>query len=114
MVGFCIPKVFSVSRCLCGESVLPKPLDNSADEYAVSTSTSSKSPAPHSLASSARYVARQPILTGDEKVFGYELLFRDGMENCFRGTDANAAALSTVDHSMLIGFDVLCGGRHAF
>jgi hypothetical protein len=25
-------------------------------------------------------VARQPILTKDEKVFGYELLFRDGVE----------------------------------
>jgi hypothetical protein len=27
------------------------------------------------------FVARQPILTKDEKVFGYELLFRDGVEN---------------------------------
>jgi EAL and modified HD-GYP domain-containing signal transduction protein len=81
---------------------------------AVTTSTSSQSAARHSIESSARYVARQPILTGDEKIFGYELLFRDGVENCFRGTDVNAAALSTVDHSMLIGFDVLCGSRHAF
>ena len=29
------------------------------------------------------YVARQPILTVDEKVYGYELLFRDGVENHF-------------------------------
>jgi c-di-GMP-related signal transduction protein len=42
------------------------------------------------------------------------LLFRDGVENCFRGLDAEAAARSTVDHSMVIGFDVLCGGRRAF
>ena len=27
-----------------------------------------------------QFVARQPILTADEKVFGYELLFRDGVE----------------------------------
>jgi len=36
------------------------------------------------------------------------------VENFFTGTDADAAARSTVDHSMLIGFDVLCGGRRAF
>ncbi len=28
-----------------------------------------------------RFVARQPILTGDQKIFGYELLFRDGLKN---------------------------------
>ena len=32
-----------------------------------------------------RYVARQPIFDRDEKVFGYELLFRDGLENAFHG-----------------------------
>lgn len=62
----------------------------------------------------SRYVARQPILTREEQVFGYELLFRDGLENCFTGRDLNAAARSTVDNSMLIGFDILCGGRRAF
>lgn len=71
------------------------------------------SPAPPADPSN-RYVARQPILTGEEQVFGYELLFRDGTENCFRGLDLNAAARSTVDNSMLIGFDVLCAGRRAF
>lgn len=33
-----------------------------------------------------RYVARQPIFDRKENVFGYELLFRNGLENCFRGT----------------------------
>ncbi|PYV82402.1 MAG: hypothetical protein DMG93_12050 [Acidobacteria bacterium] len=37
------------------------------------------------------YVARQPILTADEKVFGYELLFRDGVEDYFREKDVDAA-----------------------
>ena len=29
-----------------------------------------------------KYVARQPILDREEQVFGYELLFRDGLVNC--------------------------------
>ena len=61
-----------------------------------------------------RYVARQPIFDREEKVFGYELLFRDGMENAFRGVDADAASRSTLDSSLLMGLDVLCDGRRAF
>jgi c-di-GMP-related signal transduction protein len=59
-------------------------------------------------------VARQPILTADEKVFGYELLFRDGIEDYFRHTDADAASRSTLNTAMLLGLDVLCDGRRAF
>lgn len=61
-----------------------------------------------------RFVARQTILTADEKVFGYELLFRDGVENFFSGVDADLASRSTLDTSMLIGLDALCDGRRAF
>jgi EAL and modified HD-GYP domain-containing signal transduction protein len=61
-----------------------------------------------------RYVARQPILTADEKVFGYELLFRDGLENCFTGSDLEGASRGTLDSSMLMGLDMLCDGRRAF
>ena len=60
-----------------------------------------------------RYVARQPIFDREEKVFGYELLFRDGLENCFRG-DSDEASRSTLDSSLLMGLDVLCDGRRAF
>ncbi|MBZ5721334.1 MAG: EAL domain-containing protein [Acidobacteriia bacterium] len=63
---------------------------------------------------SVRFVARQPILTADEKVFGYELLFRDGVENYFNATDPEAAARSTLDSSLLLGLDVLCDRRYAF
>ena len=63
---------------------------------------------------SARFVARQPILTQDEKVFGYELLFRDGVESYFCSNDPEAASRSTLDTSLLMGLDVLCGGRRAF
>jgi len=59
-------------------------------------------------------VARQPILNRDEQVFGYELLFRDGIENIFRASDADAAARSTLDSTLMMGFDVLCDGQRAF
>ena len=61
-----------------------------------------------------RFVARQPILTKEEKVFGYELLFRDGVEDYFRATDPDAASRDTLDSSILLGLDVLCGGQRAF
>jgi len=61
-----------------------------------------------------RYVARQPIFDREEKVFGYELLFRDDMENAFHGGDADVASRSTLDSSLLVGLDVLCDGRRAF
>jgi EAL and modified HD-GYP domain-containing signal transduction protein len=62
----------------------------------------------------AQFIARQPILSSDEKVFGYELLFRDGVENYFQHTDADAASRSTLNTSMLLGLDVLCDGKRAF
>lgn len=61
-----------------------------------------------------RFVARQPILTGDEKTFGYELLFRDGIEDYFRAPDSEVASRSTLDTSLLMGLDVLSDGRRAF
>lgn len=61
-----------------------------------------------------RYVARQPIFDREENVFGYELLFRDGLENAFTCSDLDAASRSTLDSSLLMGLDVLCDGRRAF
>ncbi len=61
-----------------------------------------------------RFVARQPILTADEKVFGYELLFRDGVEDFFRSSDADAASRSALNTSVLLGVNVFCDGRRAF
>jgi c-di-GMP-related signal transduction protein len=59
------------------------------------------------------YVARQPIFDCNEQVFGYELLFRDGVENAFHG-DADQASRATLDRAFLMGLDVLCDGRRAF
>jgi c-di-GMP-related signal transduction protein len=61
-----------------------------------------------------RFVARQPILTKDEKVFGYELLFRDGIEDYFCPKDAEAASKIMLDSSLIMGLDVLCNGGRAF
>jgi EAL and modified HD-GYP domain-containing signal transduction protein len=60
-----------------------------------------------------RYVARQPIFDREEKVFGYELLFRDGLANAFSG-DTDEASRATLDRSLLMGLDILCDGRRAF
>jgi c-di-GMP-related signal transduction protein len=64
-----------------------------------------------------RFVARQPIFDREEKVFGYELLFRTGLENSFLSVDADAAdeaSRATLDSSLLMGLDVLCDGKRAF
>lgn len=64
----------------------------------------------------ARYsfVARQPIFTTDEKVFGYELLFRDGVEDYFRAQDPDLASRKALDTTMQMGLQTLCDGRRAF
>jgi c-di-GMP-related signal transduction protein len=59
-------------------------------------------------------VARQPIFTREEKVFGYELLFRNGVDDYFQNPDVEAASRSTLNTSILMGLDLLCDGRRAF
>jgi c-di-GMP-related signal transduction protein len=88
-----------------------------ADTQKVTAPSSALNPEPGKPApKTATFVARQPILTADEKVFGYELLFRDGVEDFFNGSaiEADAASRSTLNTSMLLGLDVLCDGRRAF
>lgn len=70
--------------------------------------------AAQAAASGFSYVARQPILTVDEKVYGYELLFRDGVENQFRETDADSASRRTLDTSLQMGLELLCDSRRGF
>jgi c-di-GMP-related signal transduction protein len=62
----------------------------------------------------ARYAARQPVLTMDERVFGYELLFRSGTENHFSCADGSDATRSVIDMSSLLGLGVLCDNTLAF
>ena len=60
-----------------------------------------------------RYVARQPILDRAQDVFGYEILFRNGVEDYFNA-DPELAARSTLDSSLLFGITTLCHNRRAF
>jgi EAL and modified HD-GYP domain-containing signal transduction protein len=63
--------------------------------------------------SGQRFVARQPILDRSQKVFGYELLFRNGIEDYFNA-DREMAARSTLDSSLLFGLNTLCHNSRAF
>jgi EAL and modified HD-GYP domain-containing signal transduction protein len=68
-----------------------------------------------SIAKAKRHhAARQPILTRNQDVFGYELLFREGVENYFSSSSPEAATHSILDTSTLLGLDVLCDGHAAF
>ena len=60
-----------------------------------------------------RYVARQPILDMHGRVYGYELLFRDGPETAFRG-DGDHATRTMLDNTVLFGLEKLTGGLPAF
>ena len=59
-------------------------------------------------------IARQPILTGDEEVVGYELLFREGRDERGFASDSENATSATIDTLLLVGLGVLCDGRIAF
>ena len=60
-----------------------------------------------------RFVARQPVLDRSQKVFGYELLFRNGLEDYFH-SDPELASRSTLDSSLLFGLSTLCHNSRAF
>ncbi|HSZ64511.1 MAG TPA: HDOD domain-containing protein [Terriglobales bacterium] len=60
-----------------------------------------------------RFVARQPIFDREQNVFGYEILFRNGVEDFFNA-DPEMAARSTLDSSLLYGINTLCDNRRAF
>ncbi len=73
-----------------------------------------KTSASHQLAlPGQRFVARQPIFDRSQNVYGYEILFRNGLENYFNA-DPELASRSTLDSSLLFGVDTLCDHRRAF
>jgi len=59
-------------------------------------------------------VARQPILTANETVVGYELFFREGPGQNRFTSDAESATSTTIDALNMVGLDVLCDGHPAF
>ena len=62
------------------------------------------------------FIARQPIFDRHRHVYGYELLFRAGQENCFTpGTDGDTATSSLISDTVGIhGFSELTSGKKAF
>jgi len=61
------------------------------------------------------FVARQPIFTRTKKLFGYELLFRTGMNNAFPDLDGDVATSNLLSSSFFsVGIDRIAGGRKSF
>ncbi len=65
------------------------------------------------LAGGLCYLARQPIMDLRARVHGYELLFRAGPEESFRG-DGDMATRSILDNAVIFGLEKLTGGVPAF
>jgi c-di-GMP-related signal transduction protein len=65
------------------------------------------------LAAFTHYVGRQPILDQSQQVFGYELLFRSGMDNSFTA-DPEQATRQMIDNVLLFGLDALTPSAKAF
>jgi EAL and modified HD-GYP domain-containing signal transduction protein len=59
-------------------------------------------------------LARQPILTKDEQVEGYELLFRENQEDNRFNADFENATSSIIDTLNIMGLDAICDGRLGF
>jgi EAL and modified HD-GYP domain-containing signal transduction protein len=61
------------------------------------------------------FVARQPIFNRKKKLFGYELLFRSGMNNAFPELDGDVATSNLLSSSFFsVGIDRIAGGRKSF
>jgi c-di-GMP-related signal transduction protein len=60
-----------------------------------------------------KFVARQPILDVRRNVIGYELLFRSGWENAFRG-ESDDATRQMLDNCMWMDIDALTSHTLAF
>ena len=71
-------------------------------------------PAQPAAEKSSPCIARQPILTKDEDVLGYELFFHQSQEDRRFTSAANDATSATIDALSVMGFDTLCDGRVAF
>lgn len=59
-------------------------------------------------------ISRQPILTEEETVIGYELFFRENADQNNSSPDTESATSATIDMLNFMGLGVLCDGRLAF
>ncbi|MFS1702540.1 EAL and HDOD domain-containing protein [Alteromonas sp. AMM-1] len=61
------------------------------------------------------YIARQPIVDTNKQLYAYELLFRDGEQNCFPNISPDEATSRILTESHLnVGIDEVTGGAIAF
>ena len=61
------------------------------------------------------FLARQPIFTSNKKIFGYELLFRLGLENVFPDVDGDAATSSLMSNIFFpFDFNEILDGKQGF
>ena len=61
------------------------------------------------------YLARQPIFNRAKHIFGYELLFRDGLSNAFPDIDGDTASSKVLSNSFFcMGIDQITGGKKSF
>jgi len=65
------------------------------------------------LAGGTRYAARQPILDLKGQLFGYELLFRDGLTASCQA-DGNLATRTMLDNAVMFGLELLTEGHPIF
>ncbi len=69
---------------------------------------------PSLLRGPTRFIARQPIFDHHEHVYGYEILFRSGLENRYTADDGDAAARDVADNYLNASARTLTAGRKAF
>jgi c-di-GMP phosphodiesterase len=61
----------------------------------------------------ARFLARQPILDAQQKIIAYELLFRSGWDNVYRGEDDDSTR-QMLDNILVVGAQGLSSNTLAF
>ena len=61
------------------------------------------------------YLARQPIFDLKQKVMGYELLFRNGIDQVFSESDGEYASVAVINHNFFsVNASEITGGKMAF
>ncbi len=61
------------------------------------------------------FIARQPIFDGEKRVYGYELLYRSGVENVYSEADGDKASLSVIGNTLLVvGAKEISEGKKIF
>ena len=61
------------------------------------------------------FIARQPIFDANQRVYGYELLYRSGVENAYSEADGDKASFSVIGITILvIGSEPVSQGKRVF